>query len=117
MPTTTATRPLASQSSVLQEIRQRLDCGQVQITLKQLEQMIEAIGYRLDRRFDCKSMATIMSGPRAGTRLPTLSVKPVQMDDGKAFSHYEARRDRRFDQLIQIRRTYFAVVDGHLAEF
>lgn len=117
MLTTTETRPPAVQSSLHKEIQDRLQAGQVQIPFKQLEELIGTVGYRFDRRFECKTVARILSGPRAGSRYPVLSIKPVQADDGRAFSHVEARRDQRFDQLIAIRRKYFAVVDGHLAEF
>lgn len=117
MLTTTEVRPLAALPPLQQEIQDRLQAGQVQITLKQLEEMIGEVGYQLDRRFDCKTIAKIMSGPRTGSRYPVMSVKPVQMDDGRSFSHVEARRDQGFDRLIAIRRKYFAVVDDHLAEF
>lgn len=99
------------------EIRYRLKLGQHQQTLAQFSNAIRAIGYRFDRRFDCRSLPRYMTGERAGHSYPALSLKPVQTDNGMAWSHFEARRDANYKALMQLRESVFAVVGGAIAEF
>lgn len=87
-----------------------------QITLREMTERLKAIGYRLDRTADCRSNHHYVTGPRAGKSHPGVSLRPVQIDDGKAAWHYEARRDDNFRKLQTIRDQIFFVSKGAIHE-
>ncbi|WP_126223553.1 hypothetical protein [Burkholderia ambifaria] len=99
------------------EVAFRLKLGMVQVTLKELEEKIRAIGYRFNRDMDCKSLARYISGERAGQSYPSHALKPVQIDNGMSWAHIDARRDASFDALKVLRDSHFAVSGGHICEW
>lgn len=102
---------------LLGEVAYRQSIGMRKITLKQFEAEIRRIGYRFDRRMDCRGSSRYMTGPRTGTSHPYLSLKPVQVSDGMSWCSVYARRDDGFKRLKELRDSVFAVVHGAIAEF
>lgn len=99
-----------------EEADARIEGGCTQVTMSEMKMRLKAIGYRLDRQSDCRSLSRWMTGPRAGKSYPTLSLRPVQIDDGKAAWHFEARRDANFNRLQLLRDEIFAVSKEAIAQ-
>lgn len=101
------------------EIEDRLSNGACQVSIRQLEQVVKSLGYRFDRRLDCRSVARWMTGNRAGCSYPSCQLSLVQIDDGKSAFHVEARRDEQFKALQALRwnQPYFAVSKKAIVEF
>jgi hypothetical protein len=97
------------------EINHLLANGYKQVTLAQFDAEIRAIGYRFDASMSCRSMAQIMTGPRAGTTYPAVSLYARQVDDGLSYCNMDARRDDAFIALKALRNSRFAVVRGAIA--
>lgn len=89
--------------------------GYSQITMDGLESELSAIGYRLDRSMDSKSTARWITGERAGQSYPSLTMKPVQSDNGICAFNTHARRDANYRRLTEIRNTFYVVVGGYIA--
>jgi hypothetical protein len=100
------------------ELDHRASLGQHPVSLASIESTLRGLGYRLDRRLDCRNLARWMSGPRAGASYPALNTGIVEIDTGLSFANVEARRDAAFKLLQALRRTgeCFAVVGGHILE-
>jgi hypothetical protein len=103
--------------SIEKEIAFREKLGLIKVPFAQLKAMIREIGYRFDPDMACKSLARYMTGERAGESYPSNSLKPVQLDDGLSFSHFEARRDENFKRLTEIRNTHYSVHGGYIYEW
>ena len=108
---------MAIESTLDAEIQYRKKLGQTELPLSKFEEALRAIGYRFDRRMDCRAPARYMTGDRAGESYPSLSLKPVQTDNGMAWSHVDSRRDSNWHALLNLRQTTFSVVNGAIAEF
>lgn len=108
---------MADKSLLEAEIEYRKTLGQTELPLSKFEEALRAIGYRFDRRMDCRAPARYMTGDRAGESYPTLSLKPVQSDNGMAWCHVDSRRDSNWHALLDLRQTVFSVVNGAIAEF
>lgn len=102
---------------LLDEVAYRQSIGMREITLKQFEAEIRRIGYRFDRRMDCRGVSRYMTGPRSGKSHPYLALKPVQVSDGISWCSVYARRDDDFKRLKVLRESVYAVVKGAIAEF
>lgn len=100
-----------------EEVDALIQAGAAQITMRVLSARLKAIGYKLDRSADCRSLSRWMTGPRAGKSHPCLSVYLRQIDDGKSAYNFEARRDDNFKQLQKMREDYFAISCGALVSF
>lgn len=98
------------------EVAWRERTGWIRISVAKMVKELEAIGYRLDRRMDCKSIAVWKTGERAGESYPANSLTPRQIDDGKSAFHYEARRDANYEALKDFCNTFFAVFGGYILE-
>lgn len=107
----------AGSEAVAREVAHRLQNGHIQVTLSQFEEKLSAIGYRLNRRLDCKGVSLYMTGERAGESYPACNMYPVQADDGLSWCHVDARRDRNFDELKRIRDTHFAASKRYIYGF
>lgn len=91
-------------ASLIEELSYReSEPGWNRMTLKSLEQRLRQLGYRLDRSGDCRSVARWMSGARAGSSWPCVSLRVVQADNGLGFAHVDARRDDAFKELQRMR--------------
>ncbi|WP_339348611.1 hypothetical protein [uncultured Sphingomonas sp.] len=88
------------------------------VTLGNIERRLRDLGYALDRSLDCRGMALIMTGPRAGRSYPCLSTGIREADTGRSAFHGEARRDARFRRLQELRFDIglYAVVGGAIME-
>jgi len=98
------------------EVAWRERTGWIRISVAKMVKELEAIGYRLDRRMDCKSMATWRTGDRAGESYPANSLTLRQIDDGKSAFHFEARRDSNYESIKKFRNTHFAISGGYIME-
>lgn len=107
----------AAQASIAREVANRIKHGMVQVKFSELKAMIRELGYAFDLNMSCKSIARYMTGDRAGESYPANSLYPRQIDDGKSYAHFEARRDANFERLTEIRNTYFAVHGGYIYEW
>lgn len=84
--------------------------GLRQVTLATMSAELAQLGYRLDRSMDCASMATNMTGERAGQRYPALALYPKVKDTGLSAWNVDARRDANYKRLQQYRMEVFAIV-------
>lgn len=90
-------------SVLAQELAARAAEGWHPVTLSQIKRQLRDLGYALDRDLDCRSMARIMTGPRAGQTYPTLSTGIKEADTGRSAFHVNVRRDTRFRTLQKLR--------------
>lgn len=103
--------------AVSKEVAARVRLGSVQVSLSAYQRGLREIGYRLNRDLDCMGNARYMTGERAGESYPSLAVTPVQLDNGLAFCHVDARRDGSYEKLKEFRNTVFAVSRNRIVEF
>lgn len=93
------------------EIDYRASLGMRPRTVREIDETLRAIGYRLDRRADCAAPARYMDGPRAGESYPCVTTGVCEVDTGLSAYHVDARRDAKFDELQRLRRDgLYAVV-------
>lgn len=85
------------------------------MSMQELKDRLKDLGYRLDPNSKCYGVSRWMTGPRAGKSYPECSLRPVQIDDGLAAVHYQARRDANFEALQALRLR--AYVSGARAIF
>lgn len=107
--------PIESALEAERQYRKRLDYRE--LSLAQFSAALRAIGYRFDRRMDCRAPARYLGGERAGESYLALSLYPVQCDNGMSAFHFQARRDGNYQALQAIRDSTFSVVKGAIAEF
>ena len=84
--------------------------------MEELRTRYAQLGYRFDRRMDCRAPATYLTGPWAGTSYPCLALYPVQSDNGLSAWNIDARRDENFQAMQQLRHAVFSVSAGQIAE-
>jgi len=99
------------------EISSREKHGMVQVTVARLTELIRELGYRFDKSMAHTGRPRYISGERAGESYPSMQLYPVQIDDGKSYAHFQARRDANFERLKDVRNTYFAVHKGRIYEW
>ena len=100
--------------SLEREIARRLASGCELVPFSEMQSRIAALGYRLDRRMDCRSTSRDM---KTGESYPCVTGYPVERDTGRSFAHFrdarrDARRDAAFRDLQDLRFRVFAVVRG-----
>lgn len=98
------------------ECAARILAGARRVSLAQLADEYRALGYRFDRSADCSHLARYMTGDRAGKTYKACGLRPVQIDDGLAAWHVDARRDANFQSLQALRDQVFAVHAGRIYE-
>lgn len=105
-------------SSLDLEIEARAKLGLFPRTVKQINESLSLLGYKLDRSKDCKSVAKIIAGERAGNTYPCMTTGICEIDTGLSFANVNARRDQNFKTLQAMRSegTLFAVVNGSILE-
>lgn len=83
-----------------------------------LDKELRKIGYRLDRKMDCRSTARWMTGDRAGESYPACSTGIKEVDTGLSAFNVDARRDANFDKLQELRITgaWVAMHNGYILE-
>lgn len=91
------------------EIESSLHAGMRQVTLRELDAELKALGYQraLDMRASCiaKNMDT-------GNTYPCVTYGVSEVDTGMSAFHVNARRDERFKALQELRRWTFVVQRG-----
>lgn len=105
-------------ADVLSEVEYKVQNGGRQVSLAAMDAELRAIGYRLDRDLDCRSLNRHISGPRAGRSYPAVNMYVVQVSDGMSAFHVDARRDANFTRLQEMRFNgeIFAVSRGRIHE-
>lgn len=105
-------------SALADELAARAAEGWHPVTLGDIERQLRDLGYVLDRGLDCRGMARIMTGPRAGSSYPCLSTGIREADTGRSAFHREARRDARFRRLQDLRGDIglYVVVGGAIMD-
>ena len=98
------------------EVTYRLAQGWRQVPFEQLKAEYAAIGYTFDRSSDVRSIASYMTGERAGQSYPYLGLYPVQADDKVSAWNVNARRDMNYESFRALRNSLFAVVQGRIVE-
>lgn len=100
------------------ELAARAAEGKYPVTLGEIQRQLRDLGYVLDRRFDCRYTAKIMTGPRAGRTCPSISTGIKEADTGRSAFHFEARRDANFRALQKLRSelALFAVLKGAILD-
>ena len=71
--------------------------------IMELENDLKHIGYKLDRKMDCRGTARWLTGPGEGTSYPCVTTGIKEIDTGKSAFHVEARRDKNFETLQKMR--------------
>ena len=104
--------------STKREVERRKVRGHGPKTVACINAELAAIGYKLDRRLDCKSANRYLSGEFAGQSYDAINAYVVEADTGLSFAHVNARRDENFQTLQRIRfnQELYAVVRGRILE-
>lgn len=98
------------------EIAYRTSHGCRMLSVKQLGAEFAKLGYRLDRRMDCRGDARYLTGDRAGTSYPVVTTGLTEIATGKSAFHFEGTRDEKYRQMQSLRSEIFAVVKGAILE-
>jgi hypothetical protein len=100
------------------EVAARLAAGKRRITMAVLLRRLAALGYAADRTNDCRAPSCWITGPRAGSSYPALTLYIVERDSGLSFCNVGARRDANFTRLQEMRLNgdSFALSRGALVE-
>lgn len=86
------------------------------LTVEAFAARFVTLGYKLDRRLDCRSESRFMTGPNAGKFYPCLTTGLTEADTGRSAFHYQARRDDNFRAMMQLRKQIAAITRGALLE-
>lgn len=98
------------------EVAARTAAGNPPTTIKHITAQLAALGYRLDRTTDCRSVSRWMSGPRAGSTYPVITTDVIEIDTRLSFANIYARRDANFKALQELRDTLHAVTQNAILE-
>lgn len=100
------------------ELADRAAQGFHPVTVAQMNETLNSIGYELNRERDCYSNKRYMTGPRAGQSYPAINTGVRECDTKLEFCNVDARRDENFKTLQEWRSTccLFAVVRGQILE-
>lgn len=99
------------------ELAYRASKGAHPVSIKEMKARFAALGYRLNRRDDCRSLARYMNGERAGESYPCCSTGLVEADTGLSAFNRDARRDENFEAMQTLRGELFAITsDEHILE-
>jgi len=87
-------------------------------TMSEIVFMLKKIGYKLDRKMDCRGMAKWMTGERSGETYPCLTTGIIESDTKRSAFHFKSRRDRNFDELQFLRKNgaFVAMQNGFIFE-
>ena len=90
----------------------------IESTMSEVVFKLSKIGYKLDRKMDCRCMAKWMTGERAGETYPCLSTGIIEADTKRSAFHFEARRDKNFEELQSMRQLgfYVPMANGYIFE-
>ena len=100
------------------ELAWRASKGLYPVTIQTINERLKALGYRLDRSMDCRSLSRYMTGERAGKSYPCVSTYQVEIDTGLSAYNVDSRRDDNHKALQALRMSgeCFAVSCGAILE-
>ena len=105
------------QNLLEREVSWRESIGQERVSVAEFSRRYAALGYRIDRRDDCKSLARYMTGERAGESYPACDTGINESDTGLRAWNFAARRDAHFAAMQALRDQIFSVTrDGYILE-
>lgn len=98
------------------ELAHRAKAGQYPFTVRQIEAVLNGLGYTLDRSKDCPHVARWQDG--SGRTYPAISTHIKHIKTGLAACDVGAPRDGNFHKLQALRLAgdLFAVVQGAIFE-
>ena len=96
-------------NSLEAELQRRKEQGCERLSVGDMAARFRKLGYRLDRRLDCRGVAKIVSGPHAGASYPCVTCGVAEIGTGRSAFHVESRRDANFEAMQQLRQDVFAV--------
>lgn len=103
-------------SDLDRELAYRREIGCEILSVSAMTARYRALGYRLNRRDDCRHYARYMDGPRAGESYPCVSTGLVEADTGLSVWNIHARRDDNFRAMQELRGSVCAVSRGYVLE-
>ena len=77
--------------------------GAKRLTLSGIDQLLEPLGFRIDRRTLHTSRARWMTGENAGKSYLCTTCGIIDTETGKSAFHQNGRRDKRFEELQRLR--------------
>lgn len=92
-----------------QEIAYRLAAGHRLLTVKQFAAEFAALGYRLNRKMDCRGIARYISGDRKDTSYPVCTPGLTELATGLSAFHFQGGRGKNFQRMQKLRNEIFAV--------
>ena len=94
------------------ELDRRKARGQLPSTVAAITRRLAVLGYKMDRRLDCRSDNRHLTGEHAGQSYPAINAYIREADTGLSFASVDARRDANFCRLQEIRFSgeLFAVI-------
>lgn len=99
------------------ELAYRKARGELPVSVKELEARYAALGYKLDRSYDCRALSRYVTGERAGIAYPCCTTGLREIDTGARAFNVNARRDDRFRAMQDLRTSgLFAVSRGFILE-
>ena len=99
------------------ELQRRAGRGWFPVSVSEFARRFAALGYRVDRAGDCRSVARYMTGDWAGETYPACSTGLREADTGLSAFNADARRDAAFRAMQELRGEIFAVTrDGFILE-
>lgn len=100
-------------ASLEAEIQHRKQNGCEQVTVKEMGLRFAALGYRLDRTMDCRSISRYLV---SGRTYPACSTGLNEAATGRSAFHFESRRDANYRAMQTLRQNVFAVSRGAILE-
>jgi hypothetical protein len=79
-------------ANLRQEITRRVAEGYEQITPREFDQRLRAIGYKLDRKMDCPCTARILTGDHSGKEYPCTTTSAICLADNLGYSHVDCKQ-------------------------
>jgi hypothetical protein len=99
--------------ALVREIAERRAHGATLLTVPQFAARFAALGYTLDRDLDCRSTARYLDDNRT---YPCCTTGLKESDTGMSAFHFQARRDSRFREMMELRSDIFAISRGAILE-
>lgn len=89
------------------EVESALRAGMKLVSLAELDEMIDQLGYARDKSMRCTCIAKNLA---TGNTYPNVSFGVREKDTKRSAFHFESRRDENFKKLQEIRFDTFSVV-------
>ena len=86
------------------------------LSVTQFVARFAALGYRVNRTMDCRSVARFMTGPLTGESYPACSTGINEADTGLRAWNVDARRDSNYRRMQALRVKIGAISRGMLLQ-